>query len=110
MMKTVVFPKIEAVKALPGKRLMVHFVGGECKTYDCHPLLNQEPFSALQNESLFRQVKVDVGGYGVSWSDSIDLSESELWLNGETGSCTARSCTMDSRMGEAFRRVHRGRC
>jgi hypothetical protein len=83
-MKTVVFPKIEAVTPLPNKKLLVRFVGSEDKVYDCRPLLDQEPFSALQNESVFREVKVDAGGYGISWSDSIDLSESELWLNGKT--------------------------
>ena len=82
-MKTAVFPKIEAVTPLPGMKLLVQFVGNEDKVYDCRPLAEHEPFSALQNESLFRQVKVDVGGYGISWSDSIDLSESELWLNGK---------------------------
>ncbi len=82
MMKTTVFPKIEAVTPLSGKRLLVRFVGGTVKAYDCGPLLGQEPFSALENESLFRRVKVDAGGYGVSWSDQIDLSESELWMNG----------------------------
>jgi hypothetical protein len=82
-MKTIVFPKIESVKPLPGKKLLVRFFGGEEKVYDCGPLVDQEPFSALTNDSFFRQVKVDVGGYGISWSDSIDLSESELWLNGK---------------------------
>ncbi len=82
MMKTVGYPKIEAVTPLPGKQLLVRFAGGTEKVYDCGPLLGQEPFSALENESLFRQVKVDAGGYGVSWSDQIDLSESELWING----------------------------
>jgi hypothetical protein len=85
-MKTVVFPKVEAVTPLPGKKLRVRFVGGETKVYDCRPLIEQEPFSALQNESFFRQVKVDVGGYGISWSDCIDLSESELWINGKAES------------------------
>jgi hypothetical protein len=82
-MKTIVFPKIEAVTPLPGKKLLVRFVGGPDRVYDCRPLVNQEPFSALKDEYFFRQVKVDVGGYGISWSDSIDLSESELWLNGK---------------------------
>lgn len=81
-MKTIVFPKIEAVTPLPDRKLLVRFVGGVDKVYDCCPLVEQSPFSALANESFFRQVKVDVGGYGVSWSDGIDLSESELWLNG----------------------------
>jgi len=82
-MKTIVFPKIKAVTPLPDKKLLVQFVDGEDKVYDCRPLIEQGPFSALRNESLFRQVKVDGGGYGISWSDSIDLSESELWMNGK---------------------------
>jgi hypothetical protein len=28
-------------------------------------------------------VRVDPGGYGISWNDHIDLSEYELWTNGE---------------------------
>ncbi len=83
MMKTITFPKIEAVKPLSGKKLLVRFIGGEQKVYDCHPLLKQESFSALRDESFFRQVKVDVGGYGISWNDYIDLSESELWMKGK---------------------------
>jgi hypothetical protein len=81
-MKTTTFPRIEAVTPLPNRTLLVRFVGGEERVYDCRPLMDDEPFSALKNESFFQQVKVDLGGYGVSWSDSLDLSESELWLNG----------------------------
>ena len=83
MMNTIVFPSIEAVKPLSGNKLLVRFVGGEQKVYDCRALLKLKSFSVLQNESLFRQLKVDVSGYGVSWSDCIDLSESELWKNGK---------------------------
>ncbi len=88
-MKKTIFPKVAAVTPLPGRKLLVRFVGGQNKVYDCRPLMETAPFSALQNESLFRQVKVDVGGYGISWSDRIDLSESELWVNGtlQTAGC-----------------------
>jgi len=82
-MRAASYPKIESVTPLPGKKLRVCFQNNRTKVYNCAPLLQQEPFSALKNESLFRQVKVDGGGYGVSWSDGIDLSESELWLNGK---------------------------
>jgi hypothetical protein len=82
MKRVAKYPKIESVTPLPGKKLLVRFLGRGEKVYNCAALLKQEPFSALENESFFRQVKVDGGGYGVSWSDSIDLSESELWLNG----------------------------
>lgn len=33
-------------------------------------------------KGLSEQVKVDVGGYGISWNDEIDLSCDELYDNG----------------------------
>jgi hypothetical protein len=36
----------------------------------------------LTADVLFRCVKTDHGGYGISWNDEIDLSELELWLHG----------------------------
>lgn len=41
-------------------------------------------FKALTSiQGLFEQVKVDAGGYGISWNDEIDLSCNELYENGE---------------------------
>ena len=28
-------------------------------------------------------MQVDTGGYGISWSDDLDLSSDELWTNGK---------------------------
>jgi hypothetical protein len=75
-------PRIESVKPLEGKRLLVKFVNGVEKVYDCNQLLHLEMFQPLRNEAFFRSVKVDAGGYGVSWDDNVDLSEYELWVNG----------------------------
>ena len=74
-------PKILSVQALENKRLLVKFVNGVEKIYDCSPLLNIEMFQALKNEAFFKSVKVDSGGYGISWNDDADLSEYELWTN-----------------------------
>ncbi len=71
-------PRIQAVKALEGKHLLVTFANGMQKVYDCNPLLNLERFQLLRTEAFFRAVRVDAGGYGVSWNDDIDLSEYEL--------------------------------
>jgi hypothetical protein len=38
----------------------------------------------LASPAFFNAVRVDPGGYGISWSDDIDLSEYELWTNGKT--------------------------
>ena len=33
-------------------------------------------------KGLFKQVKIDKGGYGISWNDNIDLSCNTLWNEG----------------------------
>ena len=76
------YPTIKAVKSLENKQLWIEFKDGSQKVYDCSPLLHKPAFAPLQHEALFKMVKVDQGGYGISWNDDIDLAESELWLNG----------------------------
>jgi hypothetical protein len=39
-------------------------------------------FQILKSDPFFKTVKVDSGGYGISWNDDADLSEYELWKNG----------------------------
>jgi hypothetical protein len=75
-------PKILSVQALEDKKLLVKFVNGIEKIYDCNPLLDMDMFELLKNEAFFKSVKVDSGGYGISWNDDADLSEYELWANG----------------------------
>jgi hypothetical protein len=76
------YPKIKTVKAIAHKQLLVTFSNDVKKIYDCSLLLEDENFRPLLNENLFRSVKADKHGYGISWNDELDLSESELWLNG----------------------------
>ena len=77
------FHKIHGVKSLPDMILLVWFAGGEIKQYDVKPLMTKwRSFSALKDEQLFRLVKIDAGGYGISWNDDIDLACNELWENG----------------------------
>ncbi len=76
------YPKIKMVKPITDKRIIVTFENDIKKIYDCSPLLKQESFRPLANDTLFNCIKVDLGGYGISWNEEIDLSESELWLNG----------------------------
>ena len=42
-------------------------------------------FRQLENDPAeFGCVAVDAGGYGIVWSDELDLSCDELWENGES--------------------------
>ncbi|MEW6096821.1 MAG: DUF2442 domain-containing protein [bacterium] len=79
-----VYPKVKTVKPQSDKRLLVTFDNGLRKLYDCKPLLTIDAFKPLQEEWMFKTVQRDAGGYGVSWCDEVvDLSESELWENGQ---------------------------
>lgn len=76
--------KVKDVKALDNYILYVDFEDGKSKTYDMKQLIDRikdfEPL--LYVNGLFKEVKVDVGGYGISWNDYIDLSCNELYNNG----------------------------
>jgi hypothetical protein len=58
------------------------FENHEKRQYDVKPFLNNEMFADLKNIAFFKNVKVEQGGYAVSWNDDIDISEYELWRNG----------------------------
>ncbi len=77
------FPKIKSIQPLDDKKLLVTFDNGIRKIYDCSSLISEDVFYPLKNEIFFRNVKVDPGGYGISWNDEVDLSEAELWINVE---------------------------
>ncbi len=64
----------------------MEFKNLEKKKYDIKPLFDKwESFKSLENiKGLFEEIKVDEGGYGISWNDEIDLSCNELYCNGIT--------------------------
>jgi hypothetical protein len=76
------YPKLTGVEPKRDRYLLVTFTDGSCRLYDCGPLFQSEPFSRLTQAWLFRQVRVEMGGYGVRWNDELDLAESELWEHG----------------------------
>jgi hypothetical protein len=76
-------PRIESVTTVGPAELLVLFEDGSQRVYDCGPLFDRPQFQLLKNSAFFRAVRVDGGGYGISWSDDLDLSEYELWTNGK---------------------------
>lgn len=78
------FHKIKRV--LPKEDLIVEveFENQTKKIYDVKKVMNKwSIFKKLKEKELFEKVKVDVGGYGISWNEDIDLSCEEIWENGE---------------------------
>ena len=76
-------PKIMEVHPCGSLKLLIRFDNGVLKEYDCAPLLSRSGFRLLSDPGFFKSVSRDIGGYGISWNDDIDLSEYELWHNGK---------------------------
>ena len=75
--------KIKSVKPLEDMVLLVGFENGVNKRYDVKQLIPQFGiYEDLKYNDLFRQVRVDCGGYAIAWNSDIDISECELWENG----------------------------
>ncbi len=79
------FYKVKVVEPLDNYILLVTFENGIQKYYDVKKLFDKwEIFKNLTTTTgLFNLVKVDDGGYGISWNKDIDLSCNELWDNGK---------------------------
>lgn len=77
------FFKVTNVQPLENYILLVDFENGVKKQYDIKPLFEKwHVFNQLKQDNLYKYVKVDAGGYGISWNAEIDLSANELWENG----------------------------
>ena len=77
------FSKVATVQAVADRTLLVWFKGGETRLYDVSQLFERWPqFRALESPELLSSVRVDAGGYGISWNDGLDLSADELLANG----------------------------
>ena len=78
------FHTIKNIKPLKYYILLATFTDGTVKVYDLKPLFSTiDTFDSLQYiPGLFKQVKVDIGGYGISWNDYLDLSCDEIWEKG----------------------------
>ena len=77
------FHKLISIYPLESYRLLGFFPGQESRIYDMKPLIEHAvPFAPLNDEGLFARVRVDAGGYGISWNDDIDLSANEIYEHG----------------------------
>ena len=60
------------------------FADGEIVSFDVKTLFEKYPvFKALEDETLFKQLKIDGVGYGVMWNDELDLSSDGIYIRGK---------------------------
>ncbi len=75
---------IEEVRPLEGFVLEAVFTGGEIRHYDCRALIERySAFRAMeQDPEIFLHPRIESGGYGVVWTDELDVASEEIWDNG----------------------------
>ena len=77
------YPKIKSIVINSDEYLIeATFDNGDIIIYDMKEKMMDPNYEALKEPSFFKLGKVDVGGYGISWNDEIDLSEYEIWSGG----------------------------
>ncbi len=76
--------RICSVCALDDHIVEAQFFNGDTKQYDIKQLfINFPQFKIFEKEKkLFQNVKVDAGGYGISWNDELDLDAETIWSDG----------------------------
>lgn len=79
------FHRIKSVVAGNEYTLLVYFEDGAQRRYDVSQMFERFPvFLDLRKDGLFDRVRVDQGGYGISWNDDIDIACDELYFGGES--------------------------
>ena len=76
--------KIKSVTSQDNYIFEAVFYNGQIVSYDVKPLFKMfTAFKMLEdNPELFQSVKVDMGGYGISWNDELDLDAKSIWDHG----------------------------
>ena len=75
--------KVKEAVPLENMQVLVFFENGKIKKFDVKPIIEKYPeFEALKNPELFNVLRVEPGGYGISWNEDLDCSEVELYEGG----------------------------
>ncbi len=76
--------RIQSVNALDNYIIEAQFFSGEIKRYDMKKLFSVFPqFQMFEKvQGLFESIRVDVGGYGISWNEELDLDAETIWEDG----------------------------
>ena len=76
--------RIKEVESKENFMIEAVFFNGQIVQYDVKSIFLVFPqFQMLEdNQELFKNVKVDQGGYGISWNDELDLDAETIWEDG----------------------------
>jgi hypothetical protein len=88
---------IDSLEMIEPFRLRAIFIDGTEKEYDLQRWQHRPEFSSLfRHSALQTAVRIEPGGYGISWNDNIDLSAEEIYGNGTDVDCATSAVLLDS--------------
>ncbi len=79
--------KIDDIVPLNNNKILIFFRNGKIKLCDLQMICSpQSPTGILlkNNPEAVKNVRLQVGGYGICWGDNMSISDSELYENGTT--------------------------
>lgn len=74
-------PRVKDVSVAKDFQLLLTFESGEKKIFDVKPYLNIGVFKELNDENIFKTVRVNMGS--ISWLNGQDLCPDTLYLDGK---------------------------
>ena len=80
---TILINRVIDAVPLENAEVLIFFANGKTKKCDMKRLIPQYPeYEALLNPDLFCMMKVEPGGYGISWTEDLHCSQDALYDNG----------------------------
>jgi len=81
-MKYVSHP-LKYITPLPDLKMICYFKDGTIKIFDFHKVIERYPqFKALENDEIFNNAYVDLGGLCITFNEDLDISEETLYQHG----------------------------
>lgn len=78
------FHRLTSIAKLQDFILLAGFNDGVFKLFDLKPLIRERPiFAKLKNvPGLYEQGRIDLGGYGIIWDETLDISAEGIYERG----------------------------
>lgn len=75
--------RIKKIEPLKKQIIKAYFENGEVKYYNMNKVIKEiEGLEPLNDENIFKNAYIDVGGLGIIWNDEMDISSEEIYING----------------------------
>lgn len=71
---------IKDIKLLDDLSIIITFSNAEVRKLDMHPIMEEYPlFYALEENNLFKNAKIDLGGFGLVWNEEFLISAADAY-------------------------------